>query len=78
MSLQEKQQPLVIKVLLVIVDLVFSNVFMELLNLLAFVLIVLNLSEIEEASSFLALLRFLFFFYVAQNLLLGKNKYAFS
>lgn len=60
-GLEEEQESLLIKVLSVVLDLVLGHVFMEFMDLLSFVVVVLDLSIVEEATSLLALFRFLLF-----------------
>lgn len=74
MALEEEEQPLLIKELLVVVNFVFSDVLMELVYLFAFVLVVLSLSEVKEPRSFFPFFRFLLFLWIGQGLLLGKKR----
>lgn len=58
-ALEDEEQFLVIVELTVVVQLVLSEVFLELLHLLPLVLVVLHLSEVEETLPLFPLLRLL-------------------
>jgi hypothetical protein len=60
-GLEEEEEPLLIKVLSVVFDLVLGHVFMEFVDFFSFVVVVFNLSIVEEATSLFALLCFLLF-----------------
>jgi len=60
-GLKEKKKALIVEVLLIILDLVLGNIFIELMRFFPFILIMLNLSVIEEPASLLALFCFLLF-----------------
>jgi hypothetical protein len=61
-TLQKQEESLLIIKLFIVVDLVFVDVFVELTELLALILIMLDLTIIEEAASLLTLLSFFLFF----------------
>jgi len=74
MGLQEEKQPLLIKELFVVLDLVLVNVVIELSDFFLFVIVMLNLSVVEKSTAFLAFFCFFFLFYIEPTLLLGKKK----
>jgi|JI9StandDraft_1071089.scaffolds.fasta_scaffold223824_2 hypothetical protein len=61
-GLEEEEEPLLIKVLSVVFDLVLGHVFMEFVDFFSFVVVVFDLSIVEEATSLFALFCFLLFF----------------
>ena len=64
MPLEEEEEFLVIKKLSIVVDLVFCYILMKFIYFFAFVFVMLNLSEVEEAGSFLSLFSLLFLLWV--------------
>lgn len=75
MPLQEKQQLLIIKVLPVNFDLMLDNVLLKLLDLFELVLVMFNLSVVEESSAFFRELCLLLFLWPIINwkYLMGKT-----
>ncbi len=61
MALEDKEESLVIVELAVVVELVLGQVLLELFELLFLVLVVLDLSEVEEPGALLAFLGLLLF-----------------
>lgn len=74
MPLQKEQEPLLVKELSIVVEFVFSDILVKLVQLFAFVLVMFDLSEKEEAGAFFALFGFLFFLCIAHRVLLGKKR----
>jgi hypothetical protein len=60
-GLEEEEEPLLIKVLSVVFDLVLGHVFMEFVDFFSFVVVVFDLSIVEEATSLFTLFCFLLF-----------------
>jgi hypothetical protein len=76
-SLEDKEEPLVVKEFSIVLDFMFGDVVIEFLHFFEFVLIVLNLAVVKEPGSFFAGFCFLFLFYLlVLGLLDGKNRYA--
>jgi hypothetical protein len=73
-ALKKEQEALLIKKLFVIVDFVFRYVFVEFIDFFALVLVVFNLAEVEETTSFFSLFRFFLFLCIAKKVLLGKKR----
>jgi hypothetical protein len=63
MGLQEEKEALFIKVFPIVLDLILGDVLMEFMNLFLLILVVFDMSIVEESASLLALLRFLLFLY---------------
>lgn len=63
MGLEEEKEALFIKVFPIVLDLILGDVLMEFMNLFLLILVVLDMSIVEESASLLALLRFLLFLY---------------
>jgi hypothetical protein len=61
-TLKEEEDPLFIEKLIIVFDLALVDVFIELVELFTFVLVMLNLSEVEESGALLAIFCLLFFF----------------
>ena len=64
-SLQEKEQTLLFEELSVVLDLIFGRILIELFDLFAFILVMLDLPKVEKARALLALLSFLFLLCIA-------------
>ena len=76
-SLEDKEEPLVVKEFSIVLNFMFGDVVIEFLHFFEFVLIVLNLTVVKEPGSFFAGFCFLFLFYLlVLSLLDGKNRYA--
>ena len=73
-GLQEEEEALVAVELLVVDDLVLCHVLVELSNLLALVLVVFDLSVVEEPRALLRELRLLLLVWVGAVVPLGKNR----
>jgi hypothetical protein len=73
-ALQEEQESLFSEELAVVVELVLGDVVVELVQLLAFVLVVQDLSEEEEARALLAVLRLLLLLCVRDAVRDGKKR----
>ena len=73
-ALEEEQQTLLVEEFPIVLDLVLFDMFVELVEFLAFVVIVLNLAVVEEATAFLALFCLLLLLWVGSRALLGKKR----
>lgn len=73
-GLEEEEEPLVAVELLVVDDLVLRHVLVELPDLLPLVLVVFDLSVVEEPGALLRELRLLLLLCVGHLVPLGKNR----
>lgn len=62
-SLEDKEEPLVIEEFSIVLDFMFDGVLFEFLHFFEFVLIVFDLAVVNEPGSFFTWLSFLFLFY---------------
>ena len=74
LTLQKQQKSLLVKVLFIVLDFLFIDVLVELSEFLFLIVIVLNLSEVKEATSLFAFFCLFFLFYLNPYILFGKNK----
>jgi len=71
-ALEEKDDSLFGIVLAVVLNFVLGNVVMELMQFLAFILVMGDMSKKEEASALLTLFGFLLLFWINCHLRVGK------
>lgn len=74
MGLKEEEEALFVKVFPIVLDFVFGDVLMELVNLFSFILIVLDVSVIKESGALLSFFSLLLFLWFRVEVLVGKKK----